>query len=176
MAIGHGLIEWPIMILLVAGLFRFLGSERARTGLAFIGALVLGWMGFALLRAVPTGSPVPIHDRTYGPILAGVVLTAANPYFLIWWGTIGLKLSSDAWERGISIFALFALVHWLCDAVWLQILSWVSFKGSSLSGSPIQRIILVISGAAMILFAIKFILDGISRLGGFHGSRQRIAT
>lgn len=175
-AIGHGIVEWPIMILLITGLVRFLDSEGARTGLALIGGLVLGWMGLTVLRAMSTTNPVPIYNRTYGPILAGVVLTAANPYFLIWWGTIGLKLSSDAWERGMLIFGLFALVHWLCDAVWLGILSWVSYKGSSLSGSPIQRLILIISGAAMILFAIRFVLDGISRLRGLHASRRRITT
>jgi len=45
------------------------------------------------------------------------------------------------------------------DLVWLQILSWASFKGSVLLGPNGQRIVVVVCSAAMFLFGLFFIYN-----------------
>ena len=76
------------------------------------------------------------------PVLAGIVLSASNPYFYLWWATIGLALVTRATAFGIGAFVAFALVHWFVDLGWVTALSWASFKGSKLMTERNQRSIL----------------------------------
>jgi threonine/homoserine/homoserine lactone efflux protein len=98
------------------------------------------------------------------PIMAGIMLSAGNPYFLFWWATVGLALATTATGMGIWAFALFAVVHWLCDFVWLGALSWASFKGTGLFGAGIQRIVLVICAVALFFFGLFFIYNAAGTL------------
>jgi threonine/homoserine/homoserine lactone efflux protein len=100
-------------------------------------------------------------------VLTGIVLSASNPYFLLWWATVGLTLAIKARQLGWIAFVLFTIIHWLCDLVWLGILGWGSFKGSAIFGPKAQRIVLGICGAALILFSIIFI---------YGASRSWVAT
>jgi len=96
---------------------------------------------------------------TNKPVLAGIILSAGNPYFLLWWATVGLALATQATQWGIWAFALFALTHWSVDLIWLQILSWASFKGSVLLGPRGMRIVLMICSAALLVFGLFFIYN-----------------
>ena len=87
------------------------------------------------------------------------VLSGGNPYFLLWWATIGLTLATTATSLGIWAFALFAIVHWLCDLIWHQALSWASFKGTALFGPRVQRIVLLICSLALFVFGVFFIYN-----------------
>jgi threonine/homoserine/homoserine lactone efflux protein len=98
------------------------------------------------------------------PILAGIILTASNPYFLVWWATVGLALATQAAGWGMWAFALFALTHWSVDLIWLQILSWASSKGSVFFGPHFQRIVLLICALALLGFGLFFIFSAIRAL------------
>lgn len=100
------------------------------------------------------------------PFWTGVILSGANPYFLIWWATVGLALATQAVELGILAFVLFAVIHWLCDLVWLEVLSFASNKGTEILGDRIQRIVLVVCGAMLVFFGGKFLYDAGSGLFG----------
>ena len=133
-ALGHIAIELPLILALAAGLGGLLESIFVRSAIGLAGGIVLIWMGGLLLwnlRAGPTDSPTSV-DRH--PFLTGVVLTVANPYFLVWWATVGLTLTSQALHFGLLALLLFALVHWLCDVGWLTVLSWAGFKGAEVYG------------------------------------------
>ncbi len=56
---------------------------------------------------------------------------------------------TKARELGIVAFALFAVLHWLCDLVWLEALSWTSFRGTQLLGARSQQVVVGVCGAAL---------------------------
>ena len=91
------------------------------------------------------------------PILAGIVLTVSNPYFLIWWATIGLGLATTATKLGLHGFVLFAIVHWLVDFMWVTALSFASFHGTTLFGSKVQQRIMQVCAGAMLFFGLFFL-------------------
>jgi threonine/homoserine/homoserine lactone efflux protein len=95
------------------------------------------------------------------PVLTGIILSASNPYFLVWWATAGLNLAIIAKGIGIWAFVIFAIVHWLCDFIWLSALSWASFKGSVLLGPRGMRIVLMICAAALFFFGLFFIYNAL---------------
>ena len=88
-----------------------------------------------------------------------MLLSGGNPYFLLWWATIGLALATRAVEFGGLAFAAFAVIHWLCDLLWLEALSLASHKGARLFGRRSERVVAVICGAALLGFAAKFLYD-----------------
>jgi threonine/homoserine/homoserine lactone efflux protein len=112
-----------------------------------------------LARDASTGES-HLDDRR-NPFVIGIVLTGANPYFLIWWAIVGLALITQAVELGLLAFALFAVVHWLCDLVWLEALSLASHKGTELLGGRVQRIVLLVCGTMLVVFGVKFLVDAI---------------
>ena len=93
------------------------------------------------------------------PLWIGIVLSGANPYFLLWWATVGLTLTSQAMEFGILALGLFALIHWFCDLGWLEVLSIAGFKGAQALGSRSQTVISVICAVMLLGFGVKFIYD-----------------
>jgi len=157
LAAGHGIIEFPLMIVIILGLGKYFEIPKVQIAIGLAGGVFLILMaiqGLLSLKAKEDNQSKVLTDR---PILAGIILTASNPYFLIWWATVGLALATQAKQWGIWAFGLFALAHWSVDLIWLQILSLASFKGSVLLGPRGMRIVLMICSAALFFFGTFFI-------------------
>ena len=156
-ALGHAIIEFPLMVLIMLGIGKVLKSPKFQIVIGLAGGVVLLVMGIQMLMASKAENDSHQKNTRDKPVLAGLILSAGNPYFLLWWATIGLALATTAIGFGIWAFALFALVHWLCDCLWLQALSWASFKGSTLLGPRTQRIVLMICSIALLAFGLMFL-------------------
>ncbi|MEE9370537.1 MAG: LysE family transporter, partial [Sedimentisphaerales bacterium] len=120
------------------------------------GAFLL-FMAIQMLRDIGKTDYDPEKSYKSGPVLTGFLLSVGNPYFLLWWASVGLALATEATQLGIWAFAMFAVIHWLCDLVWFQVLSWASFKGSVLFGPQTQRIVLLVCSLALLFFGLYFI-------------------
>lgn len=69
-----------------------------------------------------------------GPLIVGIIFTAMNPFFLIWWITVGLKLISDSvYLFGVieGVLILFLFHIWM-DYVWLALTAYLISKGQSI--------------------------------------------
>jgi threonine/homoserine/homoserine lactone efflux protein len=162
---GHVLVEAPLILLLAAGLGTFLRSPGIRAALALAGGVLLVLLGLQLLVSRRKSATGPAESVERHPLWIGVVLSGANPYFILWWATVGLTLTSRAMEFGIFALGLFALVHWLCDLGWLEILSFGGFKGSRAFGGRSQAVISAICALMLLGFGVKFICDGAIAIG-----------
>jgi len=156
-ALGHAIIEFPLMILIILGLDKLLSSSYIKIFIGFVGGIFLLFMAIKMLSGLRNEGVQKVKIAKGSPIVAGIVLSGGNPYFLLWWATVGLALATTATGLGIWAFALFVIIHWLCDFIWLQILSWASFKGTGLFGPRSQRIVLRICAVALIGFGAFFI-------------------
>lgn len=165
-AIGHAIIEFPLIFLISLGTDKLVKIESFTNYIGLAGGLVLIVMAYLFFKDIKRISHLESRPLNKKPILAGIILTATNPYFLIWWTTIGLTLAVKASNFGIWAFALFGLTHWLCDCVWLTILSLASNKGTKLMGQKAQKIMLASCAFAILLFGIKFIADSLVALAG----------
>ncbi len=163
-AIGHGIIEFPLMILIMLGMDKLLKSTNAKIIIGLAGGVFLVIMAIQMLRNLRSAEKEQAKVTKSTPVLAGVILSVGNPYFLLWWATIGLALATTAKGFGIWAFGLFAVVHWLCDFVWLGVLSWASFKGSGLLGPRSQRIVLLICSVFLLVFGVVFIYNAGGKL------------
>ena len=163
-AVGHGIVEFPLMVLIVVGMDRILESPTVKIVIGLAGGVFLLIMAVQIFRSIRSLGEQQVRTLKGAPVMAGIVLTAGNPYFLVWWATIGLGLATRAGELGIWAFALFAVAHWLCDFLWLGALSWASFKGSALLGRRSLRVVLIICAGAIVVFGAIFMYGAGSML------------
>jgi threonine/homoserine/homoserine lactone efflux protein len=159
MALGHAVIEFPLMVLLIFGVGRFLKLPAVSIGIGLAGGAFLVYMAKGMFKDLRADEEAELRIGKGGPVLTGIVLTGGSPYFLVWWATVGLTLVTTARGFGVWAFVLFAFVHWLCDCVWLTILSWGSFKGASILNPRRRRAVLLFCAVALLGFGLYFIGD-----------------
>jgi threonine/homoserine/homoserine lactone efflux protein len=176
---GHAIVETPLIIALLAGLGPYLASPGLWRATSLAGGLILLWLGARLIRrdpggpppgGPPPGEPAPgepgeAKENQRGPILEGVVMTALNPYWLIWWLTVGAGLiaRARAYPAGWIVAGMIAL-HLACDFAWGTFLSWAAWRGGGGFGEKGWRRIEAGCGTALAGFGLYFLWDGVSKI------------
>ncbi|MHC4478090.1 MAG: LysE family transporter [Planctomycetota bacterium] len=159
LAIGHGIIEFPLIVLIALGLGTVFKQQKTQIVIGFAGGAFLLLMAIQMMISLKSKTETETKTLKAGPVFAGIILSASNPYFLIWWATVGLALATRAGQWGMWAFVLFAVVHWSVDLIWLQLLSWASFKGATILGAKGRRIVLLICALALLAFGLFFIYN-----------------
>jgi len=160
MAYGHTIVEFPLVVLLGLGAFSLEGIPEFRTYIAIIGALGLFVFAGIQLKQIFKNSVEPVIGPKHGPFLAGILLSAFNPFFIIWWLTIGLKLISDAlifWSFW-GILIMFLLHIWM-DYVWLTSTALVSSRISKILSNRNFKFLVVGLSVVLVYFGITFLID-----------------
>ena len=159
-AIGHGLVELPLMVAIFYGFGQILNQPYVRAGIALVGGVFLVVMSIGLFRSVRhVALPVEIESRS--PIIAGIALSVGNPYFLIWWATVGAALILRSVGFGLAGFSAFALLHWLGDFLWDYALSALSFRGGRFFGRTFQKVLSAVCGVLLLFFGGRFVTDAL---------------
>ena len=165
MSVGHGIAEIPLIFLLMLGVHFVFEIKSVQVSIGIVGGLFLLWIGTGMIRQIAAPKTTPRNSFTQGPLMTGVLLSATNPLFLLWWAAVGLALVMKAGKLGLLSLVLFVIVHWLCDVVWLSFLSFAAFythKGTGLLGEKIQKGILLCCGTAPLFFGGRFIWDALN--------------
>jgi len=106
-------------------------------------------------RTIEKGKDLPRNS-----IFAGVTTTALNPYFILWWATVGSMLIMKSLSFGLTGLILFAVVHLLCDFGWLAFVSVLVHRTKSLWGGRVQQGLLIASSLLLIGFGGWFLSSG----------------
>jgi threonine/homoserine/homoserine lactone efflux protein len=162
-AIGHGVVEFPLMALIVVGLAPVLRHTTVSAVIGLAGGVVLLWMGYGLLRSLRR-TESRSEERAASPLMAGILMSAGNPYFIVWWATVGATLVFRAWEYGLWQFVVFAVIHWSLDLIWYFFLSAASFRGTKLLGTRFLQGVSLVAGLVLLFFGVRFVIDAAGKL------------
>ncbi len=160
MALGHGMVEFPLMVAILYGLGYLLNVVSVKAGVAFVGGILLLAMGVGMFRSAK-GGELPSAGYHSSSITAGILLSLSNPYFLIWWVTVGAALILQSVKFGILGFLIFALAHWLCDFGWYTFLSILSYRGGRFFGRAFQRIVFIACGGFLLFLGGMYVADAV---------------
>jgi len=159
-ALGHAVIEVPLILLIYFGFARFFENNIVQVVLSLLGGAMIIWLGVGLFRAradvAEKGTDLP-----YSAFVAGILMSALNPFFLLWWATIGSMLIMKFIEFGALGLPVFIVVHWLCDLVWLSFVSVLIYKTRALWGKRFQQRVFIACGLVLIGFGVWFIVSGV---------------
>ena len=160
MSLGHAVIEVPLILLIYFGFANFFENSVVQLVLSLLGGAMIIWMGFGMFRArrevVSEGKDLP-----YNAFVAGIATTGLNPFFLLWWATLGSMLVMRFTQFGFGGLLLFIMVHWLCDLIWLSIVSVTVYRTHSLWGLKLQEWIFIACSLLLVGFGVWFMVSGI---------------
>ncbi len=167
-AYGHTVVELPLIILLAAGLFSFEAAKKYSASIGLIGGIaILAFAGLQIgsiirKKVVDAAACAIYIADDKGPFIAGVILTAMNPFFLLWWFTAGLKLITDSATFGASsgLAMLFALHIWM-DYAWLGGTAYLASKGSKVLKSRYYPVLLVGLSAILVYYGVAFLMQAV---------------
>lgn len=157
-AIGHTLVELPLVVLIGLGALSLESFPQFRIIVTILGAASI--FGFAAIQVRSALKGIATKETKYGPFLTGILLTGLNPFFLVWWFTIGIKLISDAmmlWSFW-GILVMFALHIWM-DYAWLMFVSATSSKSMRFFSGRSYKILMITINAVLVYFGVLFIAD-----------------
>jgi len=162
---GHSMLEFALVVLLMFGLAPFLKQEWVFAAIAVIGSIMLVWMGLTMLRAVPSLSiRTDIQDGGRSHlIMTGVLMSLANPYWSLWWATIGLGYVLYCARYGYLGIVFFFIGHCLGDLTWYSAISFAIGKGRRFLSDNHYRALIGTCGVFLLLLACYFAWNGVNK-------------
>ena len=157
---GHGIIEFLLMLLIYFGFAQFFVSSLIQKIIGLIGGFIMIYMGFRMIKTEKKISE-EYEEPKHSSLIAGILTTSANPYFFLWWATIGTALIMNAMIFGFMGFLVFAITHWLCDFLWYTFVSAAVFKSRRFLTKKVHNIIFGFCFAVLMGFGAWFIISAL---------------
>lgn len=159
-SLGHAIVEIPLVLLISLGTVKFLNSDIFKATIGFLGSFILVLLGIkSMIKMNEIGKET--HNIKTSLLFAGSLATISNPYFFIWWTTIGTVLIMQALNFGKFAVVVFLFIHLLCDFSWYFFLSKIIFKTKKVFSTKKFSIISKVCGVILIIFGLFFIRNTI---------------
>ncbi|MDD5347301.1 MAG: LysE family transporter [Candidatus Omnitrophica bacterium] len=156
--IGHAILEACMVALIIAGLSQAGTSRPVVYGICVGGAAILLYFGISMLASARRLSLTQdvSATRSAHPVLLGITVSLANPYWTMWWLTAGAGLLIASRKQGWPALAAFFLGHIAADFAWYSIIAWGFSRSRKILSDRIYRGIIVLCGLTLIAFAVYF--------------------
>jgi threonine/homoserine/homoserine lactone efflux protein len=155
-SLGHIIIETAIFFLIILGLAGIASPYTPVIGaVGGVALMVFGIMTItgsrnATLRSTPA-------ETVTSPYMAGLLTSAANPYFWIWWLSVGSALLIKSLEGGLLLAGIFMIGHWAADTGWYTLISTGISRGKGILSDTAYHRVMAACGIFLILFGIYYL-------------------
>ena len=161
---GHALLELILVLAIILGLGAYLKSSIVMGIIALLGGAMLIWLGVGMLRTAGglslRAEKVALSPKyTPHPFVLGMVASVSNPYWTLWWATIGLGYLMAAMKLGIGGVIMFFLGHITADFAWYSIVSLGISRGKALLKDKTYQIIIRFCGLFLLGFGVWFFVS-----------------
>ena len=162
---GHSLCELIIVGALVGGVSRLISVDKIVGPVGIIGGGILIWMAWGAFGQAGTiaepaaddsGSPSRVRSLIFG----GAAVTISNPYWLLWWLTVGIALVLSATRAGVAGVISFYIGHILSDFVWFGFVGFLVGRRRQMLNAGLYRHIIQACACFLFGFGLLFALYG----------------
>jgi threonine/homoserine/homoserine lactone efflux protein len=166
MILGHGILELGLVIALLLGLAPILKQDAVFISISLAGGGILIWMAVSMFRSLPNlyldldASP----GKPRNLILSGIILSLANPYWTIWWASIGLGYIMSSAKLGAAGIISFFAGHILADFIWYSFISYSVSRGRRFLSNTLYRGLIGGCASFLLIFACCFLYSGLLKL------------
>ena len=166
-AVGHTLVEFPLVLALALGLLAAASQPTIKAVIGLVGGL--GLIGFGVLQIYGTlksktesGEKTRARNLPVSSVVLGLALTGLNPYFILWWLTIGsvLIVQALAFAAIIGVLIMYIAHVWM-DYAFLTSLAYFAKKGRNIAGSKYYKLLLTAFGLILVYYGMTFIWDAV---------------
>ncbi len=174
--VGHALLEVLLVLLLLWGAAEILLAEQVQIIIALAGGAFLIYLGWTMYRNARRGrvylqlapEAEGIADKQVAerykmhPVLAGILVSLSNPYWSIWWATIGLAYITTAMARGTTGLLAFMSGHLLADFIWYGFISGAVAGGRRFLNQQFYRGVVAVCGIFLVVLGSYFVYSGLA--------------
>jgi threonine/homoserine/homoserine lactone efflux protein len=165
--LGHGLLEVALIVAVLLGLGTVLTRTPVVGTVGLLGGAVLLWMGWGMFASLSTlRLDTVAADRRMHPVLAGILASLSNPYWALWWATVGLGYIALSLRLGWIGLAFFYVGHILSDLAWYSAVSVALAMGRRLITDRAYRGLVTACAVFLVGFGLYF---------GYAGARLLLA-
>ena len=165
---GHAVLEFGLLLALVLGLGPILQRDLVGGIIGLVGAAILFFLATGMFRSLPKVELDLTAKKTGGvhPFLSGILLSLANPYWTLWWATVGLSYLVISQRLGWAGVLAFFFGHIMSDLVWFSFVSGLVHGGRNFLGKRVYQGLVLICALFLTGFAVYFGINGVRLLGG----------
>jgi len=163
---GHALAELALLLALRVGLGGFLRRKPVTRVIGLVGGGVLlyfAWDMFNLARHGQLAAAGDAHTAAMSVgvlILQGAVVSLLNPYWHLWWATVGVGLvATQSAKYGGRAWPVFFVGHISADYLWYVAVSMLAALGGKALDPGVHRIIILVCAALIAIMGLSFLLS-----------------
>jgi len=162
--VGHSILELLLVIGFSFGLSALLNNPSIIRAIGILGGSFLLWMGYGMVVDTYRGRvsltlEAGQDKARLGPVAQGIATSVSNPYWTLWWATIGAKLVLDSLKHGWPGLTSFYLGHILGDFFWYGAVAYIIVTGKRFVADRIYRGTLFVCGLFLVALAATFIFN-----------------
>lgn len=178
LVLGHAVLELALVAALLLGLARVLTLPSVGNGIAMFGGAFLIYMGYGMAKDAYLGKvQLNLNQQTeqfrqagqekgeekkgLHPVAAGIFVSLSNPYWSLWWATVGLGyITLSMKEGGLGLGAFFT-GHILADLAWYSLVAGAVVAGRKILSQRVYCGILVGCGIFLVSLGGLFVYRGV---------------
>lgn len=167
--LGHAILELALVLALLGGLASFLVKDIVTSVIALLGGAFLIFMGLTMSRDALRGNisledniSLPEHrEAGLNPVIAGITVSFANPFWHLWWVTVGLSYISMAIKSGPLGLTSFCSGHIMADLAWYSLVALAVTGGRKFINQRVYNFVLAACGIFLLVLGLYFIYAGL---------------
>ncbi len=171
MITGHALLEVVLVAAILLGLAPFFRLPVVFVVIALAGAVILLWMAYGMFRSLSSLS-LSLKGEGPGlknPVVSGILMSLANPYWIIWWATAGMGYILYSWRFGLRGVVFFFAGHIMADLVWYSFISGAVAGGRRFITDRVYRGVMALLASCLVVFAGYYAYEGFKKLLSITG-------
>ncbi|OPL17507.1 MAG: hypothetical protein AVO38_00545 [delta proteobacterium ML8_D] len=168
--LGHALLELIVVIFFFLGILKFLDNPLITKIISILGGTFLLYMGIDIIVSIfkkkftldfkSALKKKTITGKSGGTaILKGVIISLVNPYWFIWWLSIGAAFLLKSVEFNLTGISFFYIGHISADFIWYLSIGFLISSGRRFFNQKIYNSILIACSIFLFYLGIKFIVE-----------------
>jgi len=169
--VGHSILELLIVISFYLGILKYLDNPLVVKIISILGGAFLIYMAADIIVSIlrkkvkldlDTNKKIAENlgtKNTFVIVGKGILISLANPYWYIWWVTIGATFMLQSVTRSIGGVSAFYTGHILADFIWYLFVGFIVSTGRRFLNQKVYIGILAACSAFLLYLGIKFIVD-----------------
>jgi threonine/homoserine/homoserine lactone efflux protein len=170
--LGHSLLELAVVICFIFGILKFLDNPLAAKIIGILGGIFLLYLGIDIIISIFKNKftidfKSTIKEKTITGkstitlIFRGILISLMNPYWFIWWMSIGAAFLLKSVEFNFTGVTSFYVGHISADFIWYLFIGFLVSSGRRFFNQKIYNGILTACSIFLFYLGIKFIIDAL---------------
>ena len=168
--IGHSILELLIVISFYLGVLKYLDNPLVIKIISIVGGAFLVYMAVSIIVSIARKKiKLDMDAKSIAKNLGtkntfiitgkGILISLSNPYWYVWWLTIGATFMVKSVQHSFGGVAFFYTGHILADFIWYLFVGFLVSTGRRFFNQKIYIGILIVCSLFLLYLGVRFIVD-----------------